>query len=148
MGARLNHANIVAHDPERLGTFYVEVFGCVRFGPDRHLSGDYLERGMGLPGARVDGFFLRFPGHGDDGPALEIFSLAELQPGTSVVNRPGLMHLCFNVDDIHETVRRILAGGGRLQGEIVEAEVKGVGTASFVNTRDPEDNVVELLQWH
>lgn len=147
MSARFNHANIVARDPERLGRFYTDVFGCVRFGVDRDLGGEWLERGMGLSGARVRGFFLRLPGHGDDGPSLEIYSLDDLEPGTSSVNRPGLMHIAFNVDDIEDTVRRIIAAGGRMQGEIVEANVEGVGRAGFVYTRDPEGNIVELLEW-
>jgi predicted enzyme related to lactoylglutathione lyase len=147
MATRFNHTNIVARDPERLGAFYIEVFGCVRFGADRNLAGDWLERGMGLPGARVRGFFLRLPGHGDEGPTLEIYSLDDIEPGTTAVNRPGLMHIAFNVDDIEETVRRVLIAGGRMQGEIVEANVPNVGRAGFVYTRDPEENIVELLEW-
>jgi len=148
MTVRYNHTNIVARDPERLSAFYAEVFGCVRSGPPRDLGGAWLERGMGLRGARVHGFHLRLPGHGEAGPTLEIFRVDELEAGVgSVVNRPGLMHIAFDVDDIEGTLDRILAAGGAKQGEIVEAEVEGVGRAGFVYTRDPEGNIVELLEW-
>ncbi len=124
------------------------MFGCVRSGPERVLSGEWLARGTGLPGAVVRGIHLRLPGHGEAGPTLEIFSVEELEAAVgSVVNRPGLMHIAFDVDDIDETLERILAAGGQRQGEPVEADVPGVGRAGFVYTRDPEGNIVELLEW-
>ncbi|MGD9664578.1 MAG: VOC family protein [Novosphingobium sp.] len=143
-----NHANIVSPDPERLAQFYCTVFDCVRHGPERNLHGEWLERGMGLAGARVHGIFLRLPGHGENGPSLEIFSLdgvklADPRP----VDKSGLMHLCFNVDDAHETLSRILAAGGSRQGEIVRAPVKGVGAADFVYARDPDGNIIEISAW-
>jgi catechol 2,3-dioxygenase-like lactoylglutathione lyase family enzyme len=143
-----SHTNIVARDVERLGAFYTEVFGCVMSGPERDLAGEWLERGTGLPGARIRGIHLRVPGHGDDGPTLELFSVAALEPAVpSIVNRAGLMHIAFSVDDVAGTLDRIVAAGGEALGEIVEANVAGVGRADFVYTRDPEGNIVELLGW-
>jgi glyoxylase I family protein len=149
MAVRYHHTNIVARDPERLGAFYVEVFGCVRTGQDRDLGGEWLERGTGLPGARVRGFHLRLPGHGDEGPTVEIFSLDEMTDRIpSVVNRPGLMHVAFSVDDIHATLERFVKAGGSKLGEPVEAPAaRGVPRAGFVYARDPEGNIVELLEW-
>jgi catechol 2,3-dioxygenase-like lactoylglutathione lyase family enzyme len=145
---RFSHTNIVARDVERLGAFYIDVFGCVVSGPERDLGGEWLERGTGLPGARIRGIHLRVPGHGDYGPALEIFSVEGLEPAVpSVVNRAGLMHIAFSVDDVPGTLERIIAAGGEALGEIVEADVAGVGRADFVYTRDPEGNIVELLSW-
>ena len=45
MATVFHHTNIVSHDPERLAKFYIEVFGCVRDGPDRNLHGEWIERG-------------------------------------------------------------------------------------------------------
>jgi catechol 2,3-dioxygenase-like lactoylglutathione lyase family enzyme len=143
-----NHACIVARDVERLGAFYIDVFDCVVSGPERDLKGEWLERGTGLPGARIRGIHLRLPGHGDDGPTLEIFSVEGLAPSVpSIVNRAGLMHIAFSVDDVSATLDRIIAGGGEALGEVVEADVAGVGRADFIYTRDPEGNIVELLSW-
>ncbi len=148
MATRFSHTNIVARDPERLAAFYVDVFGCVGSGPPRDLEGAWLERGMGLRGARVHGFHLCLPGHGDRGPTLEIFRLDELRPAIRPeVDRAGLMHLAFSVDDIHETLNRLVTAGGEALGEIAEAQIAGVGRADFVYTRDPEGNVVELQAW-
>lgn len=120
----------------------------MRDGPDRRLEGDWLGRGMGLRGASVRGIHLRLPGCGDAGPTLELFELGE--PGAAderPVNRPGLMHIAFTVDDIHVTLDRLLGAGGSRLGEIAEAAVAGVGRADFVYARDPEGNIVELQAW-
>jgi predicted enzyme related to lactoylglutathione lyase len=148
MAIRYSHTNIVAQDPDRLEAFYTEVFDCVRSGPVRDLAGEWLERGTGLRGASVHGVHLRLPGHGEDGPTLELFRLGDLAAAVpSVVNRPGLMHIAFSVDDIRATLDRLVASGGEALGEIAEAVVAGVGRAEFVYTRDPEGNIVELQSW-
>jgi glyoxylase I family protein len=143
-----SHACIVARDVERLSAFYIDVFGCVVSGAERDLAGEWLARGTGLPGARIRGLHLLLPGHGEDGPTLEVFSVEALGPAIpAVVNRAGLMHIAFSVDDVAGTLERIIAAGGEPLGEVVEANVAGVGRADFVYTRDPEGNIVELLGW-
>lgn len=150
MAAVFHHVNIMSHDPERLAQFYIDVFGCVRDGPDRNLRGDWIERGTGLAGAHITGLMLRLPGHGDPGPRLEIFNVAGCEPAEpGRVTRPGLMHLCFEVDNAHETLAQMLAAGGRVQGEIVDSgTVPGVGRADFGYARDPDGNIVELIAWN
>ncbi|WP_374410046.1 VOC family protein [Novosphingobium colocasiae] len=150
MPAVFRHTNIVSHDPDRLARFYIDVFGCEREGPERHLSGDWIERGTGLAGATITGVMLRLPGFGQSAPRLEIFRVAGAEAAAPAqVTRPGLMHLCFEVDDAQETLDRILAAGGRVLGEIVDSgEVPGVGRADFVYARDPDDNIVELIAWN
>ncbi len=148
MSTSLSHVNIVSRDPDRLAAFYVEVFGCVPSPPVRELEGDWLGRGMGFPGARVRAIHLRLPGGGDRGPTLEFFTLdGNVSENDRDVNRYGLMHIAFNVDDIRATFAQVLAAGGRKLGEITFADVAGVGRAEFVYTRDPEGNVVELQEW-
>jgi glyoxylase I family protein len=148
MSATYSHTCIVAHDVERLASFYSEVFGFVPAGPERVLAGEWLERGTGLPGASFRGVHLRLPSGGDDGPTLEIFTVQGLADAVPpAVDRAGLMHIALAVQDIEATFARLLeAGGGRL-GEVSRATIEGVGTAEFVYARDPEGNVVELQQW-
>jgi hypothetical protein len=52
---RYLHTNLIARDWQRLAAFYELVFGCVRVLPERHLSGESMERGSGVSGARIDG---------------------------------------------------------------------------------------------
>ena len=149
MATVFHHTNIVSHDPERLAKFYIEVFGCVRDGPDRNLHGEWIERGTGLAGAHITGLMLRLPGHGTPGPKLEIFKVAGADPSVPAqVTRPGLMHLAFQVDDAAETHARILAAGGSKLGEVVDSGlIPGVGRAHFTYARDPDGNIVELISW-
>jgi len=76
MRAKYKHTNIIAQDWQKLAGFYEKVFGCVRVLPERHLSGAWLDKGVGVPDAKISGVHLRLPGHGDSGPGLEIFQYA------------------------------------------------------------------------
>ena len=72
--AKYVHTNIVAQDWKKLAHFYEQVFGCTLVPPERKLSGRWLEEGTGIPDAQIRGVHLRFPGHGNDGPTLEILT--------------------------------------------------------------------------
>ncbi len=119
-GARYVHTNLIAHDWRRLAAFYVDLFGCTIVPPERNYSGADLEAGTGVPGASLAGVHLRLPGHGVDGPTLEIFGYSCLVDGYApAVNRPGLAHLAFQVDSVVEARREVLAAGGKAVGEVV-----------------------------
>jgi hypothetical protein len=50
-----------------------EVFGCTPVPPERDLSGKWLEKAARVETAHIGGIHLRLPGHGHEGPTLEIF---------------------------------------------------------------------------
>ena len=77
-GARYVHTNLIARDWRALARFYEDVFGCAVVPPERDFSGPELEAGSAVPRARLQGAHLRLPGHGSDGPTLEIFQYSEL----------------------------------------------------------------------
>lgn len=148
MVARYAHTNLIARDWRRLATFYTRVFGCTPAGPRRDLRGEWLERASGVKGAALVGQHLRLPGHGEDGPTLEIFQYAKMEEqSTPVANRAGLGHLGFAVDDVAAALARVIAEGGSALGEVVQTEVAGVGTLTFTYARDPEGNLLELQAW-
>ena len=149
MPARYRHTNIVAEDWRRLAAFYEQVLGCHPVGPERANAGDWVERCTGVPGAEVRGVHLRLPGGGDDGPTLEIFqyNVAQERPGTAI-NRPGLAHLAFEVDDVEAVTQAVLAAGGGRVGEQVTGTIPGAGTITLVYLTDPEGNIIELQTWH
>jgi catechol 2,3-dioxygenase-like lactoylglutathione lyase family enzyme len=64
-----------------------------------------------------------------------------------VINRPGLAHLAFSVDDVASALEEVLAAGGRQVGELVRVQVSGVGGLAFVYAADPEGNLLELQKW-
>ena len=73
-GARYGHTNLVAEDWRALSRFYQDQFGCIPVPPERDFKGPDLERGTAIPGAELRGEHLRLPGHGPEGPTLEIFN--------------------------------------------------------------------------
>ena len=145
MRAVYKHTNIIANDWNKLAQFYETVFGCVRVPPERHLTGQWLDKGTGVVNAKLSGVQLRLPGHGDTGPTLEIFQYAEnkekLPPAA---NREGIGHLAFEVDNVAEAMTEVLANGGHKVGEVTSFDVEGIGTITFVYVADPEGNVIEL----
>jgi len=148
MEAKYKHTSIVARDWRALARFYQDVFGCVWVLPERDLSGEWLGRGTGVRDARLAGTHLRLPGHGPEGPTLEIYpySRNESKP-CAAANREGIMHLAFEVDDVAKAAAEVLKNGGRRVGEITSSEIEGVGLLTFVYVTDPEDNIIEIQSW-
>jgi predicted enzyme related to lactoylglutathione lyase len=144
-GAKYGHTNLIAEDWRTLARFYAEQFGCTPVPPERDFKGQDLERGTGIAGAELRGVHLRLPGHGDNGPTLEIFNYNLLQdrPSTAV-NRPGFGHIAFVVNDVHATRAAVLAAGGRLVGEVVTLTNAAGAKLTWVYVTDPEGNVIEL----
>jgi predicted enzyme related to lactoylglutathione lyase len=148
MGTKYKHTNLIARDWEKLAQFYEEIFGCVRLPPERHLSGAWLEKGTGVPDARLSGVHLRLPGYGEDSPTLEIFQYAHNQPKSApTADREGFGHIAFEVDDVERTLEKVRGHGGSAVGEVVTHEVEGVGRLVFVYAADPEGNILELQSW-
>ncbi len=148
MHARFKHTCVVARNWDSLARFYEEVFGCVRVPPERRLSGSWLERGTGVSGATVSGVHLHLPGYDESGPTLEIFQYArsEEKPPPRA-NREGFSHIAFEVENVAETMERVLRCGGSTVGELSSAPVAGMGTLTFVYLADPEGNILELQSW-
>lgn len=148
MQARFVHVNLIGRDWKRLVRFYCDVFGCVPHGPERDLSGDWLDRVTGLPKARLRGIHLRLPGLGVAGPTLEIFSYDSMNDRPAArANDPGFAHIAFAVDDVDGALAAVLAAGGSTVGEVATSDVPGPGRLRVVYARDPEGNIIELQKW-
>ena len=148
IGAQFVHTNIVARDWKRLARFYEKVFQCKPVPPERKLSGLWLEKGTGIPGARIEGIHLRLPGLGDDGPTLEIFQYSQQEERQeTAINRPGFAHIAFSVDDVEVARQTVIRAGGGTIGEIVSVEIPDAGKIQFIYLTDPEGNIIELQHW-
>jgi predicted enzyme related to lactoylglutathione lyase len=146
--AKYVHTNLIATDWKRLVRFYCEVFGCEPKGPERDLSGTWLDSVNAVPNAHLRGVHLLLPGYGDNGPTLEIFSYDQLiERELPRANECGFAHIAFAVDDVDQALQTVIAAGGGAVGEIATAEVDGVGLLRVVYARDPEGNIVELQKW-
>lgn len=148
MAIRYVHTNLISRDWQGLAGFYQQVFGCEPVPPVRAQSGAWLERGTGVPGARLEGMHLRLPGCGPEGPTLEIYRYATLEDRPPPVpNRLGYGHIAFHVDDVPGVLDRIVEHGGRALGQVTRARVSGQGEIEFVYAADPEGNIIELQRW-
>lgn len=145
---RYVHTNIIANDPDKLITFYKEVFHCKSIGEERDLKGHWLNKLTGLHNAHITGEHLLLPGYGEDHPTLEIFSYDTVRDSViGEVNRPGFAHIAFEVDDVETTLELMKRAGGSQVGELVTADYPNNTEAVFVYARDPEGNIIELQSW-
>jgi predicted enzyme related to lactoylglutathione lyase len=146
--ARYVHTNLVAKDWERLARFYERAFGCVPVPPERDLSGQWLDDGVGIPNAHIRGIHLRLPGYGDEGPTLEVFQYEPMEKELpTAANRPGFGHIAFAVEDVESTREAVLAAGGGELGKVVSVKVAGAGRITFAYLTDPEGNIIEVQCW-
>ena len=146
--AKYIHTNLIARDWKKMVRFYCDVFGCEPHGPERDMSGAWLDSLTSLRSAHLTGVHLRLPGYHGDGPTLEIFSYDELvKRGMPAVNECGFAHIAFAVDDVDRALHAVIAAGRDAVGKIATTEVKGLGGLRVVYARDPEANIIELQKW-
>jgi predicted enzyme related to lactoylglutathione lyase len=142
------HTNLIARDWKRLVRFYSDVFGCDCKGPERDMSGAWLDEVTSLRDAHLTGVHLHLPGYDDEGPTLEIFSYDQLVEGQlPAANQCGYAHIAFAVDDVDEALQAVIGAGGGAVGETATTKVDGVGILRVVYARDPEGNILELQNW-
>lgn len=146
---RYAHTNLIANDWRRLVDFYCEVFGCEPVSSERDHHGPHVDALTAMPGARIRGRHIRLPGHGPNGPTLEVFQYERNAPAPDkTLHLPGFAHLAFEVPDVEAWRRKVLERGGRDVGKVVTLDIAGAGRLTLVYMADPEGNIIELQRWH
>ncbi|MFW5418856.1 VOC family protein [Nocardiopsis sp. CNT-189] len=118
----MDNVLIVVEDMDAVIAFFVELgLELEGRGP---VEGRWVDRVIGIDGARQDVAMLRTP---DGGARIELakFHAPEAvapQPADAPVNTLGIRRIMFAVDDIEETVARLRAIGAELVGEIARFE--------------------------
>ena len=148
MPTRYAHVNIMAADWKRLCDFYEQVFDCEPVSSERDHHGPHIDALTGETGQRFRGRHMRVPGHGKNGPTIEIFSTSlEREGSPKRLTRPGFSHVAFEVDDIESKRAQVKSLGGDDYGELVTIDIPGAGTLTLLYMSDPEGNIVELQKW-
>lgn len=148
MEIRYVHTNIIAKDWRKLADFYINVFDCSLRPPERDQSGKWLDRGLGIQQAHLQGVHLNLPGYGPEGPTLEIYQYSSVEPkAKSFPNTRGLGHLAFQTGSVSPLLERALAAGASKCGELSGRHIEGIGYLEFIYIYDPEGNLVELQSW-
>lgn len=143
------HTNIVSTNWKALAEFYVKTFNCKIIPPIRKQSGDWLDEGTGLKNAKLEGAHLLLPGHGEQGPTLEIYQYETVEIQDDVLpNKRGLGHIAFEVEHIETVLNNLKNNGGAALGKLTKKEIIGVGEITFIYTKDPEGNLIELQEWN
>ncbi len=142
------HTNIITNDWKRVADFYINVFDCKPLSPERNLKGNWLDKATNIENAHLIGIHLALPGYENDLPTLEIFQYDNnLDNLEGFINRIGLGHMAFKVDNVQEILNKLIQNGGTLLGEVIETEVANVGHLTFVYARDIDGNIVEIQNW-
>ena len=147
-GARFGHVNVTGQDWRRLAAFYADVFGCELVPPERDIRSDDLDRATGLTGAHLTGAHLRLPGHGPEGPTIEIFQYDGVEAGPPTkVDRTGWGHVAFQVPDVPAALEAVLAAGGGKVGDVITTTTATGRRVTWCYSTDPDGNIVELQAW-
>jgi catechol 2,3-dioxygenase-like lactoylglutathione lyase family enzyme len=139
-----DHLTIVVRDVERAKAFFAllgfkEAVSVVIKGP---VFADY----MGVPGIEAEHVTLVLE---NATPRTEVQLLQYLNPETLPdphirdLNKLGLNHVCFAVDDIEAEVARLRGAGFRTRNEIMDFHAR-----KLVFIEGPEGVTLELSQWH
>jgi predicted enzyme related to lactoylglutathione lyase len=149
MPIRYVHTNIIAKDWRRLCDFYIQVFECKPLYPERDLSGSWIEELTGIGHVRIQGMHLQLPGYEDGGPTLEIFQYQPERPinDEMAINRQGLGHLAFHVDDVETVLADLITHGGSQLGAVIKKRYESLGLLTAVYAIDPEGNFIEIQNW-
>jgi len=142
------HTNIISDNWRALADFYIKTFDCKLVPPVRKQSGPWLDQAIGVKNAQLEGAHLLLPGHGKDGPTLEIYQYKETEIRTMVnPNTKGFGHIAFEVDDVENMLKKMIQNGGSTNGSITKREIEGLGEITLVYARDPDGNLIELQNW-
>jgi len=121
---RLDHVSVVVDDLTAAKAFFTTLGMTVE--GEAPIEGEWVDRINGIEGIQVDVIMMRTPdGHG----RLELTKfrnpkLVEIEPAIAPPNALGLRSVMFTVENVDDTVARLLADGGELIGEVVEYQDK------------------------
>jgi glyoxylase I family protein len=136
-----SHSGVCVSDFERSTAFNRDVFGFTRH-HHLDLNGEADSTAVQVKDAELDMVDLE-----RDVTRVEILHFAEPAPTRDVVpremNRSGLTHFSFNVDEIAEVSHDGVAVGGRVMQEI---QVGTPDDKSCVFVTDPEGYLIELVK--
>lgn len=121
---RLDHISVVVDDLPAAISFFTAL-GMTLEG-EAPIEGPWVDRINGIEGIQVDIVMMRAP---DGQGRLELTKfrhpkLVALEPAIAPPNALGLRSVMFTVENLDDTVARLLVHGGALVGEVVQYEDK------------------------
>lgn len=137
----VHHTAMATTDIDAMKRFYCDMFDLRELTSGEWADVPEYDAMVGLPRSSA-----RFVLLGGANVALELFQYATPAPGPAEpdrpVNRPGITHLAFAVEDIDAHYERLSEAGVRFH-----APPSGDSPIRAAYGRDPEGNVFELLEF-
>jgi lactoylglutathione lyase len=138
----VNHVSFTVPDIDTAMRFWCDVLGFER-APIRERRGSWVEKVTGVAGAKIRVVHLH--GYGHHMEFIEYFEGGRETP-KELPDRPGVGHVCLEVDDIHDTERRLLAAGATPLGAMTEIREPDMTPCIAGYLRDPNGIIIELLE--
>lgn len=138
----VHHIGVATRDLDRLSSFYMRHFdGRIlnEFSWDEHNTALSLRLGLDVSSGRLAmvGFV---------SARIEIFEFSTPKIDSADTRRsvakPGFSHICFQVDDCQKEYERLVDLGMDFHAQPLVMPTGGI----FAYGRDPDGNVVEILQ--
>ena len=148
----IDHLNVVVADMARAVKFYTEMLGFVKT-KEAQLSGDWIERIVGLKGVRATAVFVELPG---GGPRIELLKYETPTGGgfaeNSRAHTLGLRHFALRVTDIAAMTEKLRAAGVSVFSDPVRVPDGVVrfdagATKTLVYFLDPDGVIIELAEY-
>ena len=142
---RLSHVGLTVRDLDTSLGFWRDHVRLRELGRGL-VEWEHLDRIVGLEGTQIEWAELELPG----GAVLELFAYwrpraAPLPPGG--MNRPGMAHICLEVDHIEQVVERLTAAGYQARSrELVTIPRGAYKDYKCIYFLDPDGVTLELSQ--
>ena len=143
----VHHVAIATTDLDRLRSFYCTHLGMEQLSESEWADFPLFDAIVGLPGSAARVCMLKA-----GNLALEIFQYSQprSEPGEAnrPVNKPGITHFGFVVDDVDAEYARLCAAGVRFHGAPSDKSISPEEMPlRAVYGRDPDGNVFEMIEF-
>ncbi len=148
----IDHLNVVVTDMDRSLKFYCGVLGFAKT-KEAQLSGEWIERIVGLKAVRAHALFVEAP---RGGPRIELLKY-EAPTGVALAensraNTIGLRHFALRVSDIVAMVAKLRAAGVEVFSDPVlvpsgVVEFEAGARKTLVYFLDPDGVIIELAEY-
>lgn len=141
------HVGIAVSDLDRSVAFYQALIGAEPVVRDESMHGAGFAQSQGLPTTK-----LRYATFNLDNLGIDLIQFQEPvgEAAQVAANRPGSMHLCFHVDDVHAVHERMSEAGFEFLGQPYTFESGEVNPPAAVGTEvayfnDPDGTNLEII---
>jgi len=136
----IRHSGIGVRDMELMIKFYRDVLGFEIF-KEAMESGKFIETILNIPGCVVRTVKMK----ADEGNLIELLDFGRFskENETRNMNNYGLTHIAFEVEDVNDLHTKLKGRGIEFNSE---PQVSPDGYAKVAFCRDPEGNLIELVE--